>query len=427
MCSDTPTHETPAIQLAGVGKRFYCFERPLDRLLLQLPWLAGRARYRVIQGLAPLDLTIGRGEVIGLVGHNGAGKSTLLQLVCKTLAPSSGTLDVNGKVAALLELGSGFNPEFTGRENVFMSAAIAGLSRRETEVRFADIHAFSGIGDFIHQPVKTYSSGMYVRLAFAVAISVDPDILVVDEALSVGDGAFARKSFERIMQLKAQGKTILFCSHSLYQIEALCSRALWLHQGKVVAEGAPAEVVHRYEQHLYCQDQHPTAQPEAFIPPNAEALPRFTTLDIRLDDTPTSLTDVAEGTTDHSELTIEAHWQGAAHLPTPTFAITLHASDGRLVGSAGSHIDAVPLPCNNGAGHALVRFPRLPLLKGDYWLEAYLLCENGIMFYDQRVPAARLRMASPERELEQGVVHLTRKWLNAPPHTPSHSPQDEQP
>ena len=415
MCSDThynveTRHETPAVSLTGVGKTFYLFQRPLDRLLLQFPKLARLARIQTLAGLHPLDLNVQPGEVIGLIGRNGAGKSTLLQLVCGTLTPSSGEIAVNGKIAALLELGSGFSPDFTGRENVYMAGAIAGLSRREIETRFAEIQDFSGIGDFIEQPVKTYSSGMFVRLAFAVAVTVDPDILVVDEALSVGDGAFARKSFDRIMALKEQGKTILFCSHSLYQIEAICDRALWLHEGKVAAEGVSSEVVKLYENYLYAVEQDQHAQPEMTTPPPSASMPRFSAVSVTLDGDPASLSDVPEGITGTSELSVEAQWEGGSELPTPTFAVTLHSADGRLVGSAGSHIDGITLSCEVGSGSARLRFPALPLLKGDYWLETYLLCERGIMFYDQRVPVARFRMASPAHTLEQGVVHLTREW-----------------
>ncbi|MFY7940325.1 MAG: ABC transporter ATP-binding protein, partial [Burkholderiaceae bacterium] len=178
------------------------------------------------------------------------GKSTLLQMVCGTLAPSVGTLAVRGRVAALLELGAGFNPDFTGLENVFMNGAILGLKKAQVQEKLAEILAFADIGEFIHQPVKTYSSGMFMRLAFSVATSVDPEVLVIDEALSVGDGAFARKSFERIMGLKDAGKTILFCSHSMYQVEALCARALWIEGGQLRMDGPATEVTSAYNAHL---------------------------------------------------------------------------------------------------------------------------------------------------------------------------------
>lgn len=189
--------------------------------------------------LEPVSIEIKKGEVLGVIGTNGSGKSTLMQLICGVLEPSSGRVQTNGRIAALLELGAGFNPDFTGRENIFLNAAILGLSHQESNKKIDEIIKFSGVEKFIDQPVKTYSSGMYVRLAFSVATSVDPDILVIDEALSVGDGAFARKSFDRIMSLKQKGCTIVFCSHSIYQVEALCQRVLWLDKGKLQALARP--------------------------------------------------------------------------------------------------------------------------------------------------------------------------------------------
>lgn len=402
-----------AIRLKGVGKKFYQFERPVDRLLLQLPMCKKRARYNVMTGLQPIDLTIYKGEVVGLVGRNGAGKSTLLQLVCGTLQATSGELTVNGKIAALLELGSGFNPEFSGRENVYMAGAIAGLTRSQIDERFDAIHRFSGIGNFIDQPVKTYSSGMYVRLAFSVAVTVDPDILVVDEALSVGDGAFSRKSFDRIMALKEAGKTILFCSHNHYQIEAICNRAIWLHQGGVAAEGSPAEVVNRYERYLYSTELDENAQPEiqaSAATASDTPTPRLTGLNVRVNGETADMREIPTGNTGTSLLEVEAHWEAPLDMPCPSLAVTVHASDGRMVGSAGSHIDQVTLHHEAGQGRATLQFPELALLKGDYWVEVYLLCDQGIMFYDQRVPAARFRIKTPGFSLEQGLVHLPRRW-----------------
>ncbi|MEG0004088.1 MAG: ABC transporter ATP-binding protein, partial [Comamonas sp.] len=221
-----------AIDASGLSKRYPLYNNPSDRLM-SLLWGRKQTQEQSFWALQDVNLQVARGEVVGLVGRNGAGKSTLLQLLCGTIPASSGALRVQGRVAALLELGAGFNPDFTGIENIFMNGAILGMKRQEIEQRLDEIVEFADIGDFIHKPVKTYSSGMYVRLAFAVATSTDPDILIIDEALSVGDGAFARKSFDRIMRLKEAGKTIFFCSHSMYQVEALCARAIWMEKGRV--------------------------------------------------------------------------------------------------------------------------------------------------------------------------------------------------
>lgn len=235
----------------NLHKQFPIYEKPWHRLM-QMLWPCNRQRwFRRFHALKGASFDIFRGEVVGVVGRNGSGKSTLLQILCGTLRPSSGQLQVSGRISALLELGSGFNPEFTGRENVFLNGAILGLSREEVEERYEAIAAFADIGEFIDRPLKTYSSGMYVRLAFAVAINVDPDILVIDEALAVGDELFQRKCFSRLEQLRSQGVTILFVSHSASAVIELCDRAILLDSGELLADGDPKEVVALYQKLLY--------------------------------------------------------------------------------------------------------------------------------------------------------------------------------
>ena len=250
--------QAPVIEVAGLTKCFHTYERPGDRLRQALVpplqrWM-GRdptQYYSEFWALRELSLSVGRNETVGIVGRNGSGKSTLLQCICGTLTPTLGTVRTQGRVAALLELGSGFNPEFSGRDNVFMNGAVLGLSRAEVEQRFDDIAGFADIGAFLEQPVKTYSSGMAVRLAFAVAINLNPDILVVDEALSVGDELFQRKCFARIETLKADGMTVLFVSHSGATVVELCDRAVLLDGGELLSVGKPGEVVSRYQKLLY--------------------------------------------------------------------------------------------------------------------------------------------------------------------------------
>lgn len=240
-----------AIHARGIGKAFPIYDKPIHRLAQMLVPGSKKRWYREFQALRGIDLDVRRGETVGIVGRNGSGKSTLLQLVCGTLAPTTGHVDVHGRVAALLELGAGFNPEFSGRENVYLNGAVLGLSRAEIDRRFDTITAFADIGDFIDQPVKNYSSGMYVRLAFAVAINVDPEILIVDEALSVGDEAFQRKCFARIHEIRDAGATVLFVSHSAATVIDLCDRAILLDHGELLAEGAPKAVVSLYQKLLY--------------------------------------------------------------------------------------------------------------------------------------------------------------------------------
>jgi len=241
----------PIIEVQGMGKTYPMYDKPHHRLLQMLAPGPSNRWYKEFQALRNVDFTVYRGETVGIVGCNGSGKSTLLQVICGTLAPTTGTVHVRGRVAALLELGAGFNPEFTGRENVYLNGSVLGLSRSEIAARFDDIAAFADIGEFIEQPVKSYSSGMYIRLAFAVAINVTPDILVIDEALSVGDEAFQRKCYARINAIRDAGATVLFVSHSAGTVVELCDRAILMDRGEVLAHGTPKFVVSHYHKLIY--------------------------------------------------------------------------------------------------------------------------------------------------------------------------------
>lgn len=394
-----------AIQAQHLGKAFQLYDKPIDRLKQML--MRGRKRYfKEFAALHDVSFDLRKGEVLGLVGRNGAGKSTLLQLICGTLTPSGGQVSVHGRVAALLELGAGFNPDFTGQENIYLNASILGLSKAEIDARYDAIVEFSGIADFIHQPVKTYSSGMYVRLAFSIATSVDPDILVIDEALSVGDGAFARKSFDRIMRLKEKGATILFCSHSVYQIEALCTRALWLDKGVVQLLGDPATVVAGYQ---------------AFL--DRDAVSQSTGHEMTTVASPTgharilgvqTQSDATVGKTLYLQsmrqtLAVTVGFASDTALPPPVVAVTIHAPDGRTIASSSTQADSIELVRDaTGRGTATLEFPKIPLLKGEYYVGAYLLSENGIHVYDSAANVATLHFS--QESLEQGVVSLPHQW-----------------
>jgi len=234
-----------AVEFQSVSKSYAIYDSPGDRLkeLLSLNRLR---RHRDFWALHDVSCEIRRGETFCIVGENGSGKSTMLQLVAGILQPTSGSIAVNGRVAALLELGAGFNPEFTGRDNVFLNGSILGLTTRQIEERYSDIASFAEIGDFIDQPVKTYSSGMVVRLAFAVAINVDPEILLVDEALAVGDIYFRQRCMRKVHELRQRGVTILFVSHAVSDVKAIGDRALWLDHGRMVELGSPDRVISRY-------------------------------------------------------------------------------------------------------------------------------------------------------------------------------------
>lgn len=251
-----------AISVSGLSKRYEIYEAPRDRLKqFILPTLQRVAGYAPKQyfdefwALQNISFEVEKGETVGIIGCNGSGKSTLLQMICGTLNPTHGSVQTNGRIAALLELGSGFNPEFSGRENVYMNCTVLGLSRDEIDQRFDSIAEFADIGVFLEQPVKTYSSGMSVRLAFAVAINVDPNILIIDEALAVGDELFQRRCFSRIEAIRASGSTILFVSHSATQIIELCDRAILLDGGEKLASGLPKKIVGSYQKLLHASGE----------------------------------------------------------------------------------------------------------------------------------------------------------------------------
>jgi lipopolysaccharide transport system ATP-binding protein len=403
----------PAISVKNLNKCYQLYAQPIDRLK-QFLWRGRRQYFREFWALRDVSFDIAKGEVLGIIGRNGAGKSTLLQLLCGTLNPTDGSVNVQGRIAALLELGSGFNPEFTGRENVYLSASILGLSQQEIDERFEAIVDFSGIRDFIDQPVKTYSSGMYVRLAFSVATSVDPDILIVDEALSVGDGEFARKSFDRIRAMKEAGKTILFCSHTLYQVEAFCDRVLWLDRGRLMNLGDPQDVVQCYSNILQDntepEDTSSTVSPSDFkstiVTPAPEGHARLNGIKVIVDGKEFSNLEVMSSM---SDVSITVSFISDPNLPCPSIAAGFMFPDSRVVASASTHFDKIMVNrTENGCGKVDLVFPKLSLLKGNYWVAAYLLCENGIHVYDcvNFVTEIKVRQAN----LEQGIVSLPHFW-----------------
>ncbi len=408
-----------AIHAVGLSKCYQLYNHPRDRLK-QFLWRGKRTFFRELWALQNIDLTVTHGEVVGIVGQNGSGKSTLLQLICGTLTPTSGSLQVNGRIAALLELGAGFNPEFTGRENIYMSAAILGLSSAEIEDRLEHIIEFSGIRDFIDQPVKTYSSGMFVRLAFSVSINVDPEILIIDEALSVGDGAFSRKSFDSIMQLRDAGKTILFCSHSMFQVESLCSRVIWLDRGKMIADDDATKVVADYQIFL---DKSTLAQngenasatslsietPQATEPSQfAAGHAHLENVSILIDGQDYKNVPVVSG---QSSLSVRIAFASDPALPCPNVAVTIHSMDARTITSAATWEDHItPIRQPDGSSSIHLTFDQLPLLKGEYLISAHLLCERGIHVYESAIGIATLAVQQKGRL--QGYFAMPHRWQN---------------
>ncbi|HSH89584.1 MAG TPA: ABC transporter ATP-binding protein [Ramlibacter sp.] len=419
------------ISALNLGKAYTSFASPLQRLRSVL---FGRD---LSQGqfwaLQDFSLEVRKGDVLGVVGQNGAGKSTLLQILCGTLKPTTGSLAVDGRIAALLELGAGFNPDFSGRDNLLLNGPLLGLTREQLHARLDDIVAFSGIGAFIDQPVKTYSSGMFVRLAFSLATSVDPDILVVDEALSVGDGEFARKSFDRILKMKERGTTILFCSHALYQVEAFCTRVVWLDQGKVRAMGSPHTVVREYMLFLAAQAAPGQLSAAAGIletgmreeanqlvaRPMEEERPTETPGHARITKVETSIDGVVSDrlscTSGQGCLRVAIEFESDPELPAPAAGMTFELGSLMILGSVVSKTDGIVLERDaNGRGRATIRFDGVPLRKGEYILSAYLGTADALHFYSEAKRVAILTVH--DTRPEPGAVDFAHEWELSPGH-----------
>ena len=396
------------ISMQGVSKSYTLYDHAFDRLR---EVISGRRRHRERIALQPLDLEIGEGEVVGLIGRNGAGKSTLLKLVAATLVPSSGEISVNGQVSALLELGTGFHPEMSGRENVFLGGAVKGLSRSRMEALYPDIVAFSGLAAVMDEPVKTYSSGMLMRLAFSVATCVEPGVLIIDEALAVGDAAFARKSFQRIMGFKRSGKTILFCSHSMYQVEAICSRVIWLHDGEIRLDGEPSRVIAAYNAFLggipeSNEEQQSAAPSPSPVVPVSDEPAHIVAVNVCVDGRTGRTLEVQSRI---SEVAVTVRFVSDPSIACPRVALSITGADGRIISSAGNWEKGLEIQRNHrGEAGLTIRFPQFALLKGSYWINVFLLCEDGIRPYDTAKMVAELKVR--QQGLEQGIVSLPRVW-----------------
>lgn len=401
-----------AISLEHVAKFYRLYAHDFDRVR---EILLGKSRHHKHYALEDISLEVPRGQVLGVVGKNGAGKSTLLKILANTLQPSSGRVVTSGRVAALLELGASFHPEMSGHDNIYLNCSIQGLSTKEIEAAYQDIVDFSGIEEFIHRPVKTYSSGMFVRLAFSIAMHIDPDILIIDEALSVGDGVFARKSFDRIMDFKRAGKTILFCSHSLYQVEALCDKVVWIEQGKIRLAGTPATVITEYGEFLRMEspqqedlesDEHADSEHPATALPASE-IPRILDVAVKVDGHLARSHKVMSGS---SLLEMAVRFHPGVNLPMPSIGITFTGGDGRILASLGTVNDGIALHTDeDGVAHAKVSFPEFPLLKGSYNVDVYLMCEQGLHVYEAVVQAAELNVE--QKGLARGIVNLPHQWI----------------
>lgn len=451
--------QNSVLQFVEVGKTY-----PPQRTPLRQLWSHLRGHQQSEAGgytaLAPVSFDVHRGQSLGIVGLNGAGKSTLLQLAAGTLTPSQGQVHCRGRIAALLELGSGFNPEASGRENIYLYAATMGMSRDQLENRLGGIIAFSGLDEALDMPVKTYSSGMQVRLAFSVATSVEPDILIVDEALSVGDGVFAKRSFDRVMQLREQGTALLLCSHAMFHIDLFCERTMWLDKGRIRDFGNTGIILPRYQEFLDSHQQGaasasgaipvPALQPEAASPlsqeaesqaiqaqmtPEQKALAQAASVDgpVSQNAQPSLVAEFKpavarllkahvrmdgvegkelHGTSLHSTLEIDVHLQVSRDEPHPRAAVVISSDSGKIIGSSICDVDAIA--SQDPTGRTSIRFamPQLALNKGRYRIGIYLMSHDGRYVYEWMDPYAHIEMSHPG--VHQGPWLLPGQWQTQP-------------
>jgi len=412
---------SPAVAARDLGKTYKVYSNPWERVLEAV---IRRPRHRAFVALSGVSFDLPRGEGLGVIGQNGAGKSTLLKILAGIVAPSDGSLNVEGKTAAILELGSGFHPEFTGRQNIRLNAAMLGLSGRELEAKLPAIIEFSELGAFIDQPVKTYSTGMAMRLGFAIATQVEPDVLIIDEALSVGDGYFQKKCMDHLQAFLGEGGTLLFCSHAMYYVSAFCQRALWLRHGEVAGFGPAEEVIRDYE--LFLQRKEAAraldgdAAPDTAMPADPDAddpARRPARIDrvacqvgsTRPDGEQEGPLRAAPG----EALEIAIEWETSDPDLPFHLGVGLNRSDGVEVASFSTfHDDLAPWRGASRYGTRLV-LPELPLVKGQYTLYLFLLDEAGLHIHDQRILPDLFRIAGTGYQF--GIVRIEHRWEETEP------------
>jgi ABC-type polysaccharide/polyol phosphate transport system ATPase subunit len=390
-----------AVAAEGLTKVYKVYATPWDRLG---ELVTRRRLHREFRALEDVTFRLPKGEGLALIGENGAGKSTLLKILAGITAPTRGSAEVRGKVASILELGSGFHPEFTGRQNIVLNAAMLGLSEEALRHKMPDIVGFSELGEFIDQPVKTYSTGMAMRLGFSIATQVDPEVLIIDEALSVGDGYFQKKCMDRLRLYVESGGTLLFCSHAMYYVSVFCQRALWLRNGRAEALGPVSEVVREYENFLVAKSARAAEAADAAQVSIPKALPARIVSARLIDPRKDALYEPG----DPWELEVE--WESTDPRLAFHLGVGINRSDGIEVCSFASHLDGMPPMTGQRSYTARLAIPSLPLVKGEFTLYIFLMDEEGLHIYDQRILERAFTVHSPSYAF--GLVRVDHSWTS---------------
>jgi ABC-type polysaccharide/polyol phosphate transport system ATPase subunit len=410
------TQSQPAIRLQNVSKRF-AFTPDMPQSVLETAIAAVSRRRRRpevshdLWAVRDVSFSVFPGQSLGIIGRNGSGKSTLLKIIARIIQPTSGEITVNGRVSALLELGAGFHPDLTGRENIYLNASVLGLTKDETAALFDDIVAFSELDEFINMPVKHYSSGMYMRLGFSVAIHVQPDILIVDEILAVGDQSFQTKCIDRIMEMKRDGVTIIFISHDLKNVAELCSDVVWMEHGVLRASGSTQSVLAEYRNHLFSKTGLQMAAAN-----DLGGFRRWGTRQIEI--TGVRLMDASgkETTIFNTGDVMAVEISYIAHEPIeePEFGLALHRHDGIHVTGPNTHDAGLKLGVVSGPGIVRYDIHALPLLPGRYNLTAAIHDSVDPIAYDYHQEAYSFRIVESGPPAAEGVILLDADWKWTP-------------
>lgn len=398
----------PTVHFENVSKRFdFSTDEPQSVLetIISVFTRERDGRNRTLWAVDDISFDLMPGECLGLVGRNGSGKSTLLKLTAGIIRPTSGRVEVRGRLSALLELGAGFHADLTGRENIWLNGSILGLSKREIEESYHSIVDFSELGDFIHMPVKHYSSGMYMRLGFSVAVHVNPDVLLVDEILAVGDRSFQDKCVNRLHDLKARGTSVIYVSHSLDTVRSLCSRVMWIENGAVQASGPTDELIEKYlDSHGAHYGEADATKPSVFQ--------RWGTREIEIKDVRLLSAGgrIQEEFTVAEALTVEIHYFANATVEDPTFGLAFFRQDGVFVSGPDNHFSGLKLGKIRGEGVVRCHIDRLPLLPALYNITAAVYDATGMNAFDVHDKAYTLRVVDDSARNRRGVVEMATTW-----------------
>ena len=404
------------IKVEHVSKVYKIYNDPKDRLKEALGIGKNQQYHRDYYALKDLSFEVGKGEIVGVVGRNGSGKSTILKILTGVLTATSGTVAINGKVAALLELGAGFNMEYTGMQNIYLNAAMMRVSKEEIERKIPEILAFADIGEYINQPVKTYSSGMFVRLAFAVAIHVDPDILIVDEALAVGDARFQLKCMDKFTEFVQRGKTILFVTHDVNAVKRFCNRAIWLNQGELIMDGNTDEVTDHYldflksdlpmEEYLAQNAAQLAAKTDELGDLNVENIDMVQIHSLRMfDHLGREIHEIKHG---QRVVLRVGYLVGDDTIPEPLLGVAIRRIDNEYICGLNTKLDHMTIPWKKGYNEITLSYPAFNLVGGEYYFDVGIFDQTGIvnLDYSTKIKTFFVKMDY----IAEGIVVLNHEW-----------------